>query len=100
MGLDILIYNRKGEKKGIFEIGEGFHYWLFNEANLNKDEFPKIFKIQDYYKANAQFSGGELQDFIHELEDINKNYPFNKEIDSILNKVNQNEVAKVRITGD
>lgn len=100
MGLDVLTYNKKGEKKGIFEIDEGFHYWLFNKADLNKSEFSKIFEIQDYYKTNIQFSGGELQNFIQELEDIKKIFPFRKEIDFILNKIKQKEIEKIRITGD
>ena len=99
MGLDILLFINKGEKKGIFEIDENFHYWLFNKAGLNKNEFPEIFKIQDYYKTNVQFVDEELQRFICELESLRKRSS-NKNIDYILSKLKQEYITKIRITGD
>lgn len=99
MGLDVLLYNKSGEEKDFFEINENFHYWLFNIAGLNKSNFPEIFKIQDYYITDVQFTNGELQRFICELEIISRIYP-NKYINSILNRLRQKDIVKIRITGD
>lgn len=100
MGLEVLIYDKKGGEPSIFEIDEDFHYWLFNKANLNDQEFIKILEIEDYYKTNALFSGKDLLDFILELEKIKSVTPYIKEIDSLLNKINQKDIEKIRITGD
>jgi RHS repeat-associated protein len=100
MGLEILTYNKKGEKNEIFEINENFHYWLFSKANLNPKEFIEIFKIKDYYKTNAQYSGKDLQIFIQELEKIKNLTPYKDEVKLILTKINGDNIEKIRITGD
>ncbi|MEQ3366700.1 MULTISPECIES: hypothetical protein [Bacteroidales] len=99
MGLDILLYNKSGEREEIFEINENFHYWLFNKAGLNKSSFSEIFKIQDYYKTNVQLVDEQLQQFICELEKLEKEHP-SEYINSILNKLKQKDIVKIRITGD
>ncbi|WP_143310273.1 hypothetical protein [Chitinophaga vietnamensis] len=100
MGPDVLTYNNEGIKNGAFEIDEDLHYWLFNKANLDTEEYTTLFEIKDYYKTNAQLAGERLQSFIHALEQIKISSPFSKEIDFIINKINQNNIKKIRITGD
>lgn len=100
MGLDILTYNKKGEKIEIFEIDEEFHFWLFSKANLNPKQFIGIFKIKDYYKTNIQYSGKDLQILIQELEKIKNLTPYKDEAKLILTKINGENIEKIRITGD
>lgn len=91
---------KKREKNEIFEINENFHYWLFSKANLNSKEFIEIFKIKDYYKTNIQYSGKDLQIFIQELEKIKNLTPYKDEVKLILTKINDENIEKIRITGD
>lgn len=64
------------------------------------NRFRTIFRVQDYYKTNIQLSGIEISSFIEELKEIRKKSPYSKEIERIVNCINQQNISKIRITGD
>jgi len=100
MGLDILIYSNNKKCFGRSEISENFHYWLFNQANLDTGLFRVLFKLEDYYLTDVLLSRNEIKTLIKELKEIEDKSPFSKEIKSIINTLSTEEISEIRINGD
>lgn len=99
MGVNVLIYQKKRSTPLIIELKESVHYWLFNQANLEPLMYKKLYWLKDYYKTDVEYRDESLMDLIVELE-LLVGTTENRELENILYYIKQNDVEKVRVSGD
>jgi hypothetical protein len=102
MGLDILTYDKDGERIGIIDFDEELHQMIFSQNDIDREEKHFLALISDYYKANETYEGEDLEAFVSELEEVRDFVQRDSryKLDVLTRSLSSKEIYKIRVTGD
>ncbi|KAA0543116.1 hypothetical protein FZW96_20975 [Bacillus sp. BGMRC 2118] len=101
MGLDVVLFDKKGKQVDIFEVSESLHKAIFNSNNLWKS-YIELRRLSDYYLTDETLLGKRLIDLISELQSYKPNILTENlnEYEGFINKLTSPDVVKGHIAGD
>ena len=101
MGLDIVLFDDRNVKIGLFEIPSSLHKALFSNTS-NWGSYKYLRKIKDYYRTNVRFNRTELQQFIHDLNHIKLfvDAQHHAMLDILISTLSRDTINSIHIGGD
>ncbi|MFD1427925.1 hypothetical protein JOD24_002249 [Kroppenstedtia sanguinis] len=101
MGMDLLMYDTKGNLIKVLEIPAELHHNIFRETEV-WSSYLELRKIKDYYKTNVHWGADEIKRFQSDLEQISLflSPSGKKQAHQLISAIQVHHPWKVRITGD
>jgi hypothetical protein len=101
MGLDVQLFDSDDNELCMFEIEQHFHDAIFYDTK-NWGSYQYLRKIKDYYAPNIYWNKEELKEFINDLNSykifIGKDYL--PHLNSLIDRLSDEKISRIRITGD
>lgn len=101
MGIDIVLYDKKGQRIGHTEIEYKFHEALFFRNN-NWGSYHHLRKLCDFYLTDIKYNREEINKLIEDLKNIRMFIPkdYQDQVDDLILQLEPQAVDKIHCAGD